>query len=201
MGADKPYVPTDRYETPENPDFEDELDARSDAMTTAVYRYGESWLASKGIAPENFVDHIYVSGVPQAVLQLLRHGARRHGVQAAKVYLEHHKATVEFAIELELAEADLEDDCVQTFDDIRRELEEVELELSLRLGIMGHRVPIRRQLCALAREGKLHWDELVERWHELYAVFADWARVRRKHAPKKSQLKVKATKSVASKAG
>ena len=66
------------------------------------------------------------------------------------------------------------DDCAQTFEQVCEELRRVEEDLARKLNLK--RRPVRRELLALDRQGKLVENELVARWHELYAVYADWVR-------------------------
>jgi len=68
----------------------------------------------------------------------------------------------------------VEQDCVQTFDQVKDELEQVENKLARQLNLRSQ--DVRGQLFALARQEKLVEDDLVKRWHELYAVYADWLR-------------------------
>lgn len=65
-------------------------------------------------------------------------------------------------------------DCTETYEQLREKLERVERELATRLDIFGARP--RRRLIDLDRNGLLEEDELVMRWHDLYASYQDWVR-------------------------
>ena len=67
------------------------------------------------------------------------------------------------------------DDCIQTFEQTRDDLEEVERKLASKYGIRD-RKHIRRTLIALDQQGTLIEDELVAHWHDLYSSYLDWAR-------------------------
>jgi hypothetical protein len=67
----------------------------------------------------------------------------------------------------------IDPECLSTFEMVRDELQDVERRLAQRLKI---RRAVRRELFALDRCGKLVEDELVNRWHELYASYIDYVR-------------------------
>lgn len=75
-----------------------------------------------------------------------------------------------------MLDLDLRDlaDCVETYEQAKARLEEVEDQLARRLGL-GRRL-IRRELIALDRRGELVEDELVALWHELHSNYVDWTR-------------------------
>lgn len=68
--------------------------------------------------------------------------------------------------------ADIDKDCVQTFEQLSEELKEVEQKLAEKLKLSNKN--IRSQLFALDSENELIEDELVSLWHELYAVYITW---------------------------
>lgn len=63
-------------------------------------------------------------------------------------------------------------DLVETFEQTKAALEAVEKRLAERLQLALRR-NVRGELIARARQGKLVEDELVARWHELYASYMD----------------------------
>ena len=67
---------------------------------------------------------------------------------------------------------DLDEDCIQTFEQVKEDLEQVEDQLARQLNLRSRQ--IRRELCALAQQEKLVEDELAERWLELYTIYVDW---------------------------
>lgn len=64
---------------------------------------------------------------------------------------------------------------IETFEQVKADLADVECALATRVGIRPHQ-SVRRELIALDRRGKLVEDELVARWHELYNSYIDWTR-------------------------
>jgi len=73
---------------------------------------------------------------------------------------------------------DFDQECVQTFEQVKEELERLESELALHHNLRGR--SIRGQLFALDRRGQLGEDARVARWHEIYSVFTDWLEWQRK---------------------
>ena len=82
---------------------------------------------------------------------------------------------------------ELDAGCVQTFDDLKDELEKVEDDLARALNLNRRRT--RRELLALDARNELVENELVARWHELYTVYLDWLRwEERNHPPPPPQI-------------
>lgn len=69
---------------------------------------------------------------------------------------------------------DFDSDCVMTLAEVKGALAKVEVQLAQRADVLGPGA--RRDLLALDRKGLLGDDELVSRWHELLAIYLDWAR-------------------------
>lgn len=67
--------------------------------------------------------------------------------------------------------SDLEHDCSKTFDQIRDDLERIEMELAQRFQIRRN---IRRTLMAMDIRGDLLEDRLVADWHEAHSIYSDW---------------------------
>jgi hypothetical protein len=62
-------------------------------------------------------------------------------------------------------------DCIVSFEQTERELAEVENEIAIKLGLTEN---IRATLLELDKLNCLVENELVARWHELYASYVDW---------------------------
>lgn len=67
----------------------------------------------------------------------------------------------------------IEIECLETFEQVEKELEAVEQTLAQRHEI-AH--PVRENLFELCRKNHLVEDELLSRWHELYASYMDYLR-------------------------
>lgn len=64
-------------------------------------------------------------------------------------------------------------DCVVTYEDVKRRLENIESQLALRFDLP--RRSIRQKLLARDRAEELdHGDELVSEWHAAYAVYMEY---------------------------
>lgn len=62
-------------------------------------------------------------------------------------------------------------DCRISLKQTAQELEEVENQIAIKLGLKEN---IRETLIELDRQNFLVETELVARWHELYAIYKDW---------------------------
>ncbi|HEY4117855.1 MAG TPA: hypothetical protein VGM56_08370 [Byssovorax sp.] len=78
------------------------------------------------------------------------------------------------------------DDCVVTFEDVERDLEQVELQLARQLNVPRGR-SIRRMLLGLSAQRKLVEDELVARWHQLYLTYADFVQWQEHSSPPEAE--------------
>jgi hypothetical protein len=65
-------------------------------------------------------------------------------------------------------------DCVETYEQAKAKLEDVEDKLAQNLKL--RRQTVRRELIAMDRRGELVEDELVALWHDLYSSYVDWTR-------------------------
>lgn len=65
-------------------------------------------------------------------------------------------------------------DCVETYEQAKAKLEDVEERLAQALNL--RRQTIRRELIARDRRGELVEDELVALWHDLYSSYLEWTR-------------------------
>lgn len=65
-------------------------------------------------------------------------------------------------------------DCVETYEQAKAKLEDVEDKLAQSLKL--RRQTVRRELIAMDRRGELVEDELVALWHDLYSSYVDWTR-------------------------
>ena len=62
-------------------------------------------------------------------------------------------------------------DCYQIFEELEKELIEVEDQLAIRLRLIP---PCRHALLELDVNNKLEEDEVVAYWHELHTIYMDW---------------------------
>ncbi len=71
---------------------------------------------------------------------------------------------------------DIPQECIETFEDIKQQLEAVELKLAKRFNILTTKSSehIRSTLIKMSRANELVEDELVRDWHDLYASYQDW---------------------------
>jgi hypothetical protein len=62
-------------------------------------------------------------------------------------------------------------DCIETREDLVAKLVQVEREMATQHGIKGD---VRQEILRRIRAGEIVEDELLVRWHELYAGYLGW---------------------------
>lgn len=67
----------------------------------------------------------------------------------------------------------LDELCFETFEDVEKDLNDIEQILALRFKIPQH-VHVRQMLITLDLLNHFEEDEVVARWHELYSRYVAW---------------------------
>jgi len=71
------------------------------------------------------------------------------------------------------------DGCIITFEQAKKELEEIECSLAKRYGIKKE---VRSTLIELTQRDELVEDKLVSQWHAAYSCYSEWVRAENQHA-------------------